>query len=104
MSNRRLPSRSLLALVKADGFVRHVSLDAQKWILNRCAPAPKGRSVEIENFPELRGPEDAPAALAAIATSVADGALSIAEGALAAEIVSKFLEVVERARRLARGA
>jgi hypothetical protein len=34
------------------------SLNAQKWILDRCAPARKGRVVVLYGFPEIRGPED----------------------------------------------
>src|SRR6476659_2948069 len=34
------------------GAARCGSLEAQKWILDRCAPARKGRAVVLDDFPE----------------------------------------------------
>jgi hypothetical protein len=79
------------------------SLDAQKWILNRCAPARKGRTVVLDDFPEIRGPDDIAPALASIAASVADGVISVDEATAAANVLQKFLAVFETAQRLGRG-
>ncbi|MDT7814357.1 MAG: hypothetical protein QOJ42_4273 [Acidobacteriaceae bacterium] len=65
------------------------SLDAQKWILNRCAPARRGRVVVLDDFPEIGGPEDIAAALAATAAGVADGVISADEAALVANVLQK---------------
>jgi hypothetical protein len=78
------------------------SLDAQKWILDRCAPARKGRVVVLEDFPEIRRPEDIAPALASIAANVADG-VSLDEATAAANVLQKFLDVFEKAHRLGRG-
>jgi hypothetical protein len=65
------------------GAARCGSLEAQKWILDRCAPARKGRAVVLDDFPEIRGPDDIAPALAAIATAVAEGVISVEEAAAA---------------------
>jgi hypothetical protein len=80
-----------------------VSIDAQKWILDRCAPARKGRAVVLDDFPDIRGPDDIAPALAAIAASVADGIISVDEAAAAANVLQRFLDVLETAHRLGRG-
>ncbi len=78
------------------------SLDAQKWILDRCAPARKGRVVVLDDFPEIRGPEDIAPALVAIAARIADGVISVDEAAAAANLL-QFLDVLETAHRIRRG-
>jgi hypothetical protein len=85
------------------GAARCGSLEAQKWILDRCAPARKGRAVVLDDFPEIRGPDDIAPALAAIATAVADGVISVEEAAAAANVLQKFLDLLETAHRLGRG-
>jgi hypothetical protein len=79
------------------------ALNAQKWILDRCAPARKGRVVVLEDFPEIRGPDDIAPALASIAANVADGVISLDEATAAANVLQKFLDVLETASRLGRG-
>jgi hypothetical protein len=79
------------------------ALNAQKWILDRCAPARKGRVVVLEDFPEIRGPDDIAPALASIAANVADGVISLDEATAAANVLQKFLDVLETAHRLGRG-
>jgi hypothetical protein len=79
------------------------SLNAQKWILDRCAPARKGRVVVLEDFPEIHGPDDIAPALSTIATAVADGVISVEEAATAANVLQKFLDVLETAHRLRGG-
>jgi hypothetical protein len=79
------------------------SLNAQKWILDRCAPARKGRVVVLDDFPDIRGPEDIAPALAAIAAGIADGVISVDEAAAAANVLQKFLDVLETAHRLGGG-
>ena len=85
------------------GAARCGSLEAQKWILDRCAPARKGRAVVLDDFLEIRGPDDIAPALAAIATAVADGVISVEEAAAAANVLQKFLDLLETAHRLGRG-
>ena len=72
------------------------SLDAQKWILDRCAPPRKGRVVVLDDFPEIRGPADIAPALSATAAGVANGVIS----AVVANVLQKFLDVLETAHRL----
>jgi hypothetical protein len=69
----------------------------------RSAPARKGRVVVLDEFPEIRGPDDIAPALAATAAGVADGVISLDEAALVANVLQKFLEVLETAHRLSRG-
>jgi hypothetical protein len=57
----------------------------------------------LEDFPEIRGPDDIAPALASIAASVADGVISVDEAAVAANVLQKFLDVFEKAHRLGRG-
>jgi hypothetical protein len=57
----------------------------------------------LDDFPEIRGPDDIAPALAAIATAVADGVISVEEATAAANVLQKFLDVLETAHRLGRG-
>jgi hypothetical protein len=57
----------------------------------------------LEDFPEIRGPDDIAPALASIAASVADGVISVDEAAVAANVLQKFPDVLETASRLGRG-
>jgi hypothetical protein len=65
--------------------------------------ARKGRVVVLEDFPEIRGPDDIAPALASIAANVADGVISLDEATAAANVLQKFLDVLETAHRLGRG-
>jgi hypothetical protein len=82
---------------------QYANVAAAEWILNRVAPARKGRTVILDAFPEIRGPDDIAPALSAIAAAVVDGELSIEEASLAADVLQKFLDVLERTHRLRSG-
>ena len=56
---------------------QYANVAAAQWILNRVAPARKGRVVVLDDFPPINGPDDIAPALSAIATAVANGELSI---------------------------
>ena len=71
---------------------QYANVAAAQWILNRVAPARKGRAVILDDFPSIDGPDDIAPALSAIAAAVADGELSIEEASLAADVLQKFLE------------
>ena len=73
---------------------------AAQWIIDRVAPARKGRPISLENFPPINGAADFAPALSAIASSVANGDLSVEEAALAARVLREFLEIIETAHRL----
>jgi hypothetical protein len=73
------------------------------WILDRVAPVRKGRPISLENFPTITTAADFAPALASIASSVADGDLSVEEAALAARVLREFLDVLETAHRLRSG-
>jgi hypothetical protein len=81
---------------------RH-NLAAAMWIIERVAPARKGRPISLEGFPTISSAADFAPALAAIASSVADGDMSVDEAALAARVLREFLEVIETAHRLRAG-
>jgi hypothetical protein len=81
---------------------RH-NLAAAMWIIERVAPIRKGRPITLEGFPTISNAADFAPALAAIASSVADGDLSVDEAALAARVLREFLEVIETAHRLRGG-
>jgi hypothetical protein len=53
---------------------------------------PRERSLRQQCF---RGPDDIAPALAAVAASVADGVISVDEAALVANVLQKFLDVLE---------
>ena len=82
------------------GAARCGNVTAAQWIIDRVAPARKGRPLSFDNFPAINGAADFAPALAAIARSVADGDLSVDEAALAARVLREFLEVLETAHRL----
>jgi hypothetical protein len=73
---------------------------AAQWMIDRVAPARKGRPISLENFPPINGAADFAPALSAIASSVANGDLSVEEAALAARVLREFLEIIETAHRL----
>jgi hypothetical protein len=80
------------------------SIEAQKWMLDRCAPARKRGVVVLDDYSGIRGAENIAPALAAIAAGVADGVVvSIDEAAVAVNLLQKFLDVLETAHRLGRG-
>jgi hypothetical protein len=79
------------------------SMEAAKYVLERVAPSRRGRLVEIEGFPEIRTPADVPTALAALATAVGDGVISIDEGRAVGGLLQTFLDTFETAHRLAGG-
>jgi hypothetical protein len=81
---------------------RH-NVAAAMWILDRVAPARKGRPIAMEGFPTLSTAADFAPGLAAIASSVANGDLSVDEAALAARVLREFLDVIETAHRLRSG-
>jgi hypothetical protein len=81
---------------------RH-NLAAAMWIIERVAPARKGRPLSVENFPPINGAADFAPALAAIASGVANGDLSVDEAGLAARVLREFLEIIETAHRLRAG-
>jgi hypothetical protein len=85
------------------GAARCGNIAAAQWILDRVAPARKGRPLSVENFPAINSAADFAPALAAIASSVADGDLSVDEAALAARVLREFLDVIETAHRLRAG-
>ena len=85
------------------GAAQSADVDAAKWILNRCAPAPRGRTAVIPDFPEIKRPADIILAFSAITTSFADGVISIEEAATATRLLREFLEIFEAANRLAAG-
>jgi hypothetical protein len=85
------------------GAAQYANVAAAQWILNRVAPARRGRTVILDEFPTINGPDDIAPALAAIAAGVADGELSIEEASLAADVLQKFLDVLERTHRLRSG-
>jgi hypothetical protein len=85
------------------GAAQCANVAAAQWILNRVAPARKGRTVILDDFPAINGPDDIAPALSAIAVAVADGGLSIEEASLAADVLQKFLDVLERTHRLRSG-
>jgi hypothetical protein len=72
----------------------------RKYILERIARSRRGRLVEIEVFPEIRTPADAPAALASLATAIGDGIITIGQGTAAGSLLKSFLETYETAHRL----
>jgi hypothetical protein len=76
---------------------------AAQWIIDRVSPARKGRPLSLDNFPAINGPADFAPALASIASSVANGDLSVDEAALAARVLREFLEIIETAHRLRAG-
>ena len=82
---------------------QHANVAAAQWILNRVSPARKGRTVILDEFPTINGPDDIAPALSTIAAAVADGELSIEEASLAADVLQKFLDVLERTHRLRSG-
>jgi hypothetical protein len=82
---------------------QYANVAAAQWILNRVAPARKGRAVVLDDFPPINGPDDIAPALAALAAAVANGELSIEEASLAADVLQKFLDVLERTHRLRSG-
>ena len=82
---------------------QYANVAAAQWILNRVAPARKGRTIILDEFPTINGPDDIAPALSAIAAAVADGELSIEEASLAADVLQKFLDVLERTHRLRSG-
>ncbi len=98
----------MLAEAAPDAFetirlaARH-NLAAAMWIIERVAPIRKGRPISLENFPPINGAADFAPALATIASSVANGDLSVDEAALAARVLREFLEVLETAHRLRAG-
>jgi hypothetical protein len=85
------------------GAAQCANVAAAQWILNRVAPARKGRTVILDEFPTINGPDDIAPALSAIAAAVADGEITVEEAALAADILQKFLDVLERTHRLRSG-
>ncbi len=85
------------------GAARCGNIAAAQWILDRVAPARKGRPLSVENFPAINSAADFAPALAAIASSVADGDLSVDEAALAARVLREFLDVIETVHRLRAG-
>src|SRR5262249_10997628 len=85
------------------GAIRCGNVAAAQWILNRFAPARRGRSFSIEDFPSITGPSDIAPALGAIASSVAAGEMSTDEAHIAARVLERFLTVLETARRLRGG-
>lgn len=76
------------------------NLAAAMWIIERVAPIRKGRPISLENFPPINNAADFAPALAAIASSVANGDISVDEASLVARVFSEFLEVLETARRI----
>jgi hypothetical protein len=90
--------RTILGAVKCAADVA-----AAKWIVDRVAPARRGRTVMLEGFPEIKGAADVAPALAAIATNFADGNISVEEAAMAARVLREFLDVLETAHRLGLG-
>src|SRR5262245_62000016 len=73
------------------------NLQAAMWLVSHFSLARKGRAVEIEGLPELRGPADVPLAISAIAAAVGNGDLSVDEAASAANVLRTFLVVLESA-------
>jgi glyoxylate carboligase len=57
----------------------------------------------VRPFRRLRLTDDIAPALAAIAASVAEGVISVDEAAIVANVLQKFLNVLETAHRLSRG-
>jgi glyoxylate carboligase len=57
----------------------------------------------VRPFRRLRLTDDIAPALAAIAAGIADGVISVDEAAAAANVLQKFLDVLETAHRLSRG-
>src|SRR3979409_43163 len=82
------------ALRTIHSAAQYANVAAAQWILNRVAPARKGRAVILDDFPTINGPDDIAPALSAIAAAVADGELSIEEASLAADVLQKFLDVL----------
>jgi hypothetical protein len=76
---------------------------AAMYILDRVAPARKGRPISLENFPTIESAADFVPALAAVASSVANGDLSVDEAASVAKVLREFLDVIETAHRLRSG-
>jgi hypothetical protein len=76
---------------------------AAMWIVDRVAPARKGRPIALENFPPIESAADFAPALASIASSVASGDLSVEEAASAARVLREFLDVIETSHRLRSG-
>jgi hypothetical protein len=81
---------------------RH-NLAAAMWILDRAAPVRKGRPITLEGFPAISSATDFAPALAAIASAVANGDLSVEEAASAARVLREFLDVIETSHRLRSG-
>jgi hypothetical protein len=54
---------------------------------NRTRRSTRWRSIILDDFPTIKGPDDIAPALSAIAAAVADGELSIEEASLAADVL-----------------
>ena len=67
---------------------------ALRLCLDRIAPAPKERTVALA-LPPIGGPDDVPAALSALITAVATGALVPGEAATLAGIVDRYRAAYE---------
>jgi hypothetical protein len=76
---------------------------AAMYIVDRVAPPRKGRPISLENFPTIESASDFVPALAAVASSVANGDLSVDEAASVAKVLREFLDVIESAHRLRSG-
>ncbi len=120
-SESRVPRRRLLHLAASAPALPAVSRIAgahpsdaahhyDRTVTARCAeiatyltPAQKGRVVVLDDFPEIGRAKDIAPALAATAAGIADGVISVDEAAAAANVLQKFLDVLETAHRLRRG-
>ena len=77
---------------------------ALKLVMQRAAPAPKGRPVEIA-LPEMDTAGQVKAAMAATARAIAAGEITPAEGEIVSQVIERQRRVVETAdleRRLER--
>ncbi len=69
---------------------------ALRLCLERIAPAPRDRTVELD-WPKVEAASDVPAALAAIIAAVAEGAITPGEGAALAALLERFRGAYELA-------
>jgi hypothetical protein len=61
-----------------------------RMLIDRIAPAPRGRLVEVPGFPRIQSLDDVPAAMAFLAAAVARGDLTADEASDMASIIEKF--------------
>jgi hypothetical protein len=88
---------------KALDLARSGNTECIRMILDRVAPAPRGRRVQF-HLPVLNSTDDLVAAINAILRAVSTGTLAIEEGrvlASAVEVGGRFVEVAELSERVA---